>query len=358
MSTGKLIIVGTHTTETRGGISTALAGYQEGLDQLEVEYIRVNSHSDIRGRLSTWIIAWWQVFLLAMQYRSNAIFWFHCGPWFSMLRKVSFAIPARLFGCKTVAHMHSPALSDYMNDRFGRHLLKAFFIPFNTVIALTPWWRAQLVVFGIKKQIDVCANPVAEDILLAAKSALSASEPSSEQNEKIVILSMARLIEGKGVEHVIDALAQLPECYHLKVAGEGPLKQQLIDRVTLLKLQNRVTILGWVDGKEKQQLLQSADIFCLPSKYDSFGVVFIEAMAFNLPVIACDWGPISDVVTPDVGLLVPYGESKTIATQIEQLVERRGEYSLNGPKRVIENFSSTTCCEKVMQTFGRLMNEQ
>ncbi|WP_394146929.1 glycosyltransferase family 4 protein [Shewanella atlantica] len=358
MGIGKLIIVGTHTTETRGGISTALAGYQEGLNQLEVEYIRVNSHSDIRGRLSTWIIAWWQVLLLALRYRSSAIFWFHCGPWFSMLRKLSFAIPARLFGCKTVAHMHSPALNNYMKHWYSKYLLKIFFVPFNSVIALTPWWKAQLVAFGLKKQIDVCANPVAEDILLAAKSALLASEPSFEQNEKVVILSMARLIEGKGVEHVIDAMAQLPENYHLNIGGDGPLKPQLEEQVRTQNLESRVTFFGWVDGKEKQELMQGADIFCLPSRYDSFGVVFIEAMALNLPVIACDWGPISDVVTPDVGLLVPYGDEKTIATQIKQFVDRKGEYSLKGPKRVIENFSSKTCCQKVKQTFERLMNEQ
>lgn len=354
----KLIIVGTHTTETRGGISTALAGYQQGFEQLNVEYIRINSHSDIRGRLLTWIVAWWQVLLLAMRYRSNAIFWFHCGPWFSMLRKVSFAIPVRLFGCKAIAHMHSPTLHTYMEHKLGKHLLKLFFVPFNSVIALTPWWEAQLVLFGIKKPIDVCANPVAEDVLSAAKLALSMPEASFERKDKVVVLSMARLIEGKGVEHVIGALAKLPEWYHLKIAGDGPLKEQLIEQVHTLHLDHRVTFLGWVDGTEKQSLLQSADIFCLPSKYDSFGVVFIEAMAFNLPVIACDWGPISDVVTSDVGLLVPYGDSMNIANQIEYLLMRRGDYNLNGPKRVLENFSSSICCKRVIQLFNRLMNPQ
>lgn len=353
----KVIIVGTHTTETRGGINTALAGYEEGLQKLDVKFIRVNSHSDIRGRLSTWILALWQVLLLAMRYRSKAIFWFHCGPWFSMLRKVSFAITARLFGCKTIAHMHSPAMYGYMDHQYGKYFLKLFFTPFNSVIALTPWWKAQFVSFGIKKPIDVCANPVAEDILSAAKLAMSKPGASVERKDNIVVLSMARLMEGKGVEHVIEAIAQLPECYQLKIAGEGPLKQQLINRVTLLQLQKRVTFLGWVEGLEKHSLLQSVDIFCLPSKYDSFGVVFIEAMAFNLPVIACDWGPISDVVTSDVGWLVPYGDSTTIANQIEHLVKRKGDYNLNGPKRVIENFSSSICCEKVAKTFVRLINE-
>jgi glycosyltransferase involved in cell wall biosynthesis len=351
MTGKKLVIVATHTTETNGGISSSLAGYEEGLNQLDVEFIRVNSHSDIRGRLSCWITAWWQVLLLAVRYRSRVIFWFHCGPWFSMLRKVTFAITVKLFGCQTIAHMHSVTLSSYMKHTYGKHLLTLFFVPFDRIIALTPWWKTQLVLFGVNKPIDVCANPVAEGILSAAKLALVTPKVVCERKNTIVILSMARLMDGKGVEHVIDAIAILPECYHLKIAGEGPLKQQLIKQVALLKLQSRVTFVGWVDSKLKHDLLNSVDIFCLPSRYDSFGVVFIEAMAFDLPIIACDWGPIADVVTSDVGLLVPYGEPQTIALTAVKLVDSYDHYRFNGPKRVIHYFSSLTCCESVLKLF-------
>jgi glycosyltransferase involved in cell wall biosynthesis len=348
MTGKKLVIVATHTTETNGGISSSLAGYEEGLNQLDVEFIRVNSHSDIRGRISCWITAWWQVLLLAVRYRSRVIFWFHCGPWLSLTRKWSFAITARLFGCQTVAHMHSPTLHNYINNKYGQYLLKLFFAPFRRVIALTPWWKEQLVIFGINKPIYVCPNPVSEDILSAAKLTLSTPKILRDPQNDIVILSMARLIEGKGVEHVIDAMAILPEHYHLKIAGEGPLKPLLIQRIASLKLQNRVTCVGWVDGADKHNLFNSVDIFCLPSKYDSFGVVFIEAMAFDLPIIACDWGPITDVVTPEVGLLVPYCNPQGIADSVETLAKNYQHYYGKGPQRVMTNFSPLTCCKNVL----------
>jgi len=352
MAGNKLIIVGTHSTETRGGISAAILAYEQGFAQQNIEFIRVNSHSDLRSRLLTWLKAWFQVLQLSFKYRSQAVFWFHCGPWLSLTRKWSFAITASFCGCQTIAHMHSPTLNNYMQHKYGQYLLKLFFVPFDRVIALTPWWEAQLVLFGINKPIDVCANPVAEEILSAAKLALSTPKTPCEQKKSIVILSMARLMAGKGVEHVIDAIAILPEYYHLKIAGEGPLKQQLIKQVALLKLQSRVTFVGWVDGNLKHDLLNSVDIFCLPSKYDSFGVVFIEAMAFDLPIIACDWGPIADVVTSDVGLLVPYGEPQNIADKVKQIFDKYGYFSFSGPQRVIGSFSSSVCCKNVLKSFN------
>ncbi|WP_434950915.1 glycosyltransferase family 4 protein [Shewanella sp. HL-SH4] len=350
MAGNKLIIVGTHSTETRGGISAAVSGYEQGFTQQGIEFIRVNSHSDLRSRIFTWLSAWFQVLQLSVKYRSRAVFWFHCGPWLSLTRKWSFAVTARLFGCQTVAHMHSPTLHNYINSQYGQYLLKLFFAPFGRVIALTPWWKDQLVLFGINKPIDVCANPVSEDILSAAIQTLSTPKIVREPQGDIVILSMARLIEGKGIEHVIDAMAILPEHYHLKVAGEGPLKQLLIQRVASLKLQHRVTFVGWVDSVVKHNLFNSVDIFCLPSKYDSFGVVFIEAMAFDLPIIACDWGPITDVVTPEVGLLVPYCHPQAIADSVETLAKNYQDYWGKGPQRVMDNFSPLTCCKNVINS--------
>ncbi|QIR15109.1 glycosyltransferase [Shewanella aestuarii] len=345
----KLIIVATHSVNSRGGISAALEGFEQGFEQLNVEFIRVNSHSDGQGKLVTWFSAWWQILLIAISERSNATFWFHCGPWFSMLRKFSFALTARCFGCKTVAHMHSPTLYDYINHSVGRHILKIFFLPFCSAIALTPWWRSQLVNFGFKKPISVCQNPVSKQILQAAEVSMGQQSPKTSNNESIVtILSMARLVTGKGIEDVIKALAFLPEKFVLKIAGEGSLKMQLIEQVKQLGLQDRVDFVGWVDSEKKCTLLEQADIFCLPSRYDSFGVVFIEAMAFNLPVIACDWGPIADVVTPNVGELVEYGHSEKVAELIVQLIKNKQQYWSEGPAKVIANYSPSICAQTVI----------
>lgn len=344
----KLVIVATHTTETRGGISSALAGYEAGFSELNVEFIRVNSHSDQRGRVSQWLFAGWQILRLAIRYRSNAIFWFHCGPWFSMLRKFTFAVIARCFGARTVAHFHSLTVNDYLQTPIRRLLFKFFALPFQQLIVLTPWWREKVLASGLTKPIHICPNPVTPALLSSARehSTYAAKVPIS--SEPIVILAMARLLPQKGVEHVLAAVELLPERFKLVIAGDGPLKDSLVKQTDLLGLQHRVTFTGWLEAKAKIETLKKADLFCLPSLYDSFGMVFIEAMAFNLPIVACDWGPIADVVTSEVGLLVPYADPESVASAVTEIVNNPFYFSVHGAESVVNKYSPKACAEKVV----------
>ncbi|MCU8011273.1 glycosyltransferase family 4 protein [Shewanella sp. SM74] len=344
----KLVIVATHTTETRGGISSALAGYEAGFRELNVEFIRVNSHSDQRGRVSQWLLAGWQILRLAMKYRSNAVFWFHCGPWLSMSRKFTFALVARAFGAKTIAHLHSPAISDYLNTAIGRFGVKLFSLPFEQFIVLTPWWREKVLASGLKKPINICPNPVTPELLSHARKYCFHAPELPKVSESIVILAMARLLPEKGIQHVLAALDLLPEQFQLVIAGDGPLKVSLEKQVDLLGLQHRVTFTGWLETKVKIEILNKADLFCLPSLYDSFGMVFIEAMAFNLPIVACDWGPIADVVTSEVGLLVPYANPESVASAVTEIVKNPFYFSVHGAESVVKKYSPKACAEKVV----------
>lgn len=344
----KLVIVATHTTETRGGISSALAGYEAGFSELNVEFIRVNSHSDQRGRVSQWLFAGWQILRLAIRYRSNAVFWFHCGPWLSMFRKFTFAVIARCFGARTVAHFHSLTVNDYLQTPIRRLLFKFFALPFQQLIVLTPWWREKVLASGLTKPIHICPNPVTPALLSSARehSTYAAKVPIS--SEPIVILAMARLLPQKGVEHVLAAVELLPERFKLVIAGDGPLKDSLVKQTDLLGLQHRVTFTGWLEAKAKIETLKKADLFCLPSLYDSFGMVFIEAMAFNLPIVACDWGPIADVVTSEVGLLVPYADPESVASAVTEIVNNPFYFSVHGAESVVNKYSPKACAEKVV----------
>lgn len=344
----KLVIVATHTTETRGGISSALAGYEAGFSELNVEFIRVNSHSDQRGRVSQWLLAGWQILRLAMKYRSNAVFWFHCGPWLSMLRKFTFALVARAFGAKTIAHLHSPAINDYLNTAIGRFGAKLFSLPFEQFIVLTPWWREKVLASGLKKPINICPNPVTPELLSHARKYCFHAPELPKVSESIVILAMARLLPEKGIQHVLAALDLLPEKFQLVIAGDGPLKDSLLKQVDLLGLQHRVTFTGWLEAKAKIETLKKADLFCLPSLYDSFGMVFIEAMAFNLPIVACNWGPIADVVTSEVGLLVPYANPESVASAVTEIVKNPFYFSVHGAESVVKKYSPKACAEKVV----------
>nr|WP_301337866.1 glycosyltransferase family 4 protein [Vibrio rotiferianus] len=168
------------------------------------------------------------------------------------------------------------------------------------------------------------------------------------QGGKLRLLSMARLVEGKGVELVIKGLACLPDDVELTIAGDGPMKPELEKLAEALGVQNRVTFVGWVDTEQKSQLLKEADIFCLPSEYDSFGMVFIEAMAYSLPVIAFGWGPITDVVTPETGVALDSNlDEQLFAQAVCHIKGNYASYMGKGPQRVMEHFTT----EKVVAQF-------
>ncbi len=135
------------------------------------------------------------------------------------------------------------------------------------------------------------------------------------------ILSVARLLEWKGIQYLLEALSQLKEYkFHLVIVGTGNFEKELKDRTALLNLQDSVTFTGPVDHNKLPRIYNQADIFVLPSYGDSFGQVFTEAMACGLPIIAAQSGGVQEFVENGVnGFLVPPKDAKSIADAICRL---------------------------------------
>lgn len=344
------MIVSTKVSGGKGGISSALQGYINGLESMSVSYQLIESHNDDRGMLSSWFLAFWQITKLALKHRKNIVFWYHLGPWLSSSRKFSLSLIPRLLGCKTIAHIHSPTFNDYLSmPGKSNFLIKLALKPFSQLVMLTPWWQRLLAKHDIKKASIVSPNPNSAAYCQIAQSYIEQPRLLKENQKTFEILTMARLIEGKGVELVIAALAKLPEHYKLTVAGDGQLKGALVQQVKELNIGHRVTFTGWIDGEQKDNLLRSADVFCLPSTYDSFGMVFIEAMAFDLPVIAYGWGPINDVVDSEVGQCCIQATEAEVKRCIEYVCNDLSVYSGKGPRRVITNYTPIAVAKNIVK---------
>jgi len=297
-----------------------------------------------------WIKAFFNVLFAAIKHRDKAVFWFHCGPWLSTLRKSTLAIMPRVLGCKTIAHIHSPSFNDYLSrGLLSRKLIKLTLLPFKQLIMLTPWWQRLLAEYQITKPSIISPNPNSEDYCNIAQSYLLKPREVNIASDTFEIVTMARLVEGKGVDLVIKALAQLPNEYKLTIAGDGSLKNQLELHAKELGVFSRITFTGWIDGKQKEKLLRNADLFCLPSTYDSFGMVFIEAMAFDLPVIAYGWGPINDVVDSQVGQCCSEATTEEVIRCIKHVCNDLSVYSGKGPARVVNKYTPIAVAKNIIK---------
>ncbi len=146
------------------------------------------------------------------------------------------------------------------------------------------------------------------------------------------LLFVGRLVERKGVVHLLEALARLPASTpaRLRVVGEGPLRPALERRAAELGLEGRVAFDGFVAREVLEERYRACDAFVLPAVVDAkgdtegLGVVLVEALSYGKPVIASGVGGIVDIVRDgETGLLVPPADAGALAAAIELLAADR-----------------------------------
>ena len=130
------------------------------------------------------------------------------------------------------------------------------------------------------------------------------------------IFFVGRHEERKGLGVLLDAMARLPADVRLWVAGAGNQTPALKARTAG---DDRIQWLGRLSDAEKASRLRGADIFCAPSLHgESFGIVLLEAMAAQTPIVASDLAGYRNVARPDVdAVLVPPGDTAALASALE-----------------------------------------
>jgi glycosyltransferase involved in cell wall biosynthesis len=134
-----------------------------------------------------------------------------------------------------------------------------------------------------------------------------------------VLLALSRLHPKKGIDTLLHALKELPDCYAW-LAGEGPDRRKLGALAKELGLGTRARFLGW--RTDRTALLRSADACVLPSRYEPFGTVILEAWAAGVPLVACAAaGPAAHVENNKTGLLVPIDDPPALAAAIRRALD-------------------------------------
>lgn len=168
-----------------------------------------------------------------------------------------------------------------------------------------------------------CVRIVPEGIDVERWSSACAYEPTAAHP---TIVSVARQYRRKNTATLVLAmprvLAEVPEA-RLRIVGDGPEVPGLRRLVTSLGLDNgTVTLLGSVGGfDEIRRELSRADVFCLPTRQEGFGIVFLEAMAVGLPIVASEAAAVPETAPHgEVSLLVPPDDVEALAGALVRLL--------------------------------------
>lgn len=340
----------------KGGISNVIYGYYESLVQAGniVELIETHSPNKFLRQINPFVFELLKLFLSCIhhKYFSKTYFiaYMHAGPSISLLRKVLLSIVCNLFGFPVVIHYHSASFANYTSG------IKKILLSYSLKLAsrrfvLTPWWKSFFQNSFPEYSFDVIPNPITSQIM---KEALSIPKFSNNV-AKYTIITMTRLEHGKGVEEVIKALNHLPDNYSLIIVGDGSQKKQLIVKTDELALNHRVSFLGWLNNEDKFKALHSSDVFCLPSLYDSFGMVFVEAFACGLPVVARKNEAIMSIISNNANNYVWDCDCiKKLAKLIEKAALERDINALERKKFVIDSFSPEVISVRINKIFSTL----
>jgi glycosyltransferase involved in cell wall biosynthesis len=165
--------------------------------------------------------------------------------------------------------------------------------------------------------------------------------PEGERRDKPVILFVGRLHDAqKRISDVVRALALLPGDWRLEIAGSGPDRSVLEALAGELRVQDRVSYLGFVsDSLRLRDLYRSASVLALPSKYEGLPVVLLEAMSCATPVVGSDIPAIAEVIEPGrSGLLVPVGEPPHLAAALRDAVAQGAKLGRGARETILATY--------------------
>lgn len=152
------------------------------------------------------------------------------------------------------------------------------------------------------------------------------------------------------IKHLLSDFPSLEENLKLKVIGDGPYKETLLDEIRDNKLEKIIEVLGGISNKDIIQYYQEADIFFMPSMEEGFPRVLLEAMAMGVPYVASEVGSVREISCETAQrFLVKSGDVAMFAHKIEALISDKEIYEKFKKEELekVEEYS----LEKVLNKF-------
>ncbi|MEJ7781856.1 MAG: glycosyltransferase family 4 protein [Solirubrobacteraceae bacterium] len=215
--------------------------------------------------------------------------------------------------------VHEPPMSEiHRTERWMVHVA-------DQVIACSHYMRRHVAeVFDLPEaRVAVIPNGVDAAELRPSVDLAALRARFAAPDERLVLL-VGRLVYEKGFQHALEALPEVIDRVggvRFLMAGSGPHEAQLREQADELGLMAHGAFLGWLGDDRLHALYRIADLCVVPSIYEPFGLVVLEAMASSCPCIVADTGGLREIV-PDttVGLRFPARDAKSLAVAMERVL--------------------------------------
>ncbi|GGI95563.1 glycosyl transferase [Halobellus salinus] len=247
------------------------------------------------------------------------------------------------------------------------YLLKYFFHPMNVamdyvasrdadrVIAISDHAYEQLTTwYGLREdEVEMIPHGVDTEWFYPREE----RHPAVDE-EKTTLLYVGRLGARKGLDLALRALARVDdEDVEFLIAGTGRHEETLRELARELEIADQVRFLGYVGDEELPVLYSSADVFVLPSRYEGFGLVLLEAMACGTPVIGTDAGGIPTAIQDGEDGYVVSRDEVPIAEKLKEMIRDEKETQQIKNSARAKSRSWGQAVQRTIEVYGNHLKE-
>lgn len=259
---------------------------------------------------------------------------------------------------KVITTLHGTDITLVGGDRSFHRVIRFAIETSDTVTAVSEYLRRRTIEeFFIERPIDVIHNFV--DTSRCRRLTDGCSREHWAPHGEKVLIHASNFRPVKRVSDVIRifALVQKQVPSKLLLVGEGPERLFAQQLVKELKLSDHVHFLGTQDYLE--EVLSCADLMLLPSEQESFGLVALEAMSCEVPVVASNVGGLPELVLDgETGFIFPVGEVREMATAAVQLLsdeQKLRDFRRRARRHAVESFDSSLILPKYERAYEELL---
>ncbi len=183
-----------------------------------------------------------------------------------------------------------------------------------------------------------------------------------ENENYFEFINIAMMNENKSQENIIHAFAEL--CRHhantrLTIGGDGPERYKLEELTRNLGISEKVHFPGMLTREQVLKSMAASDAFILASRYETFGVVVIEALALGKPVIATRCGGPESIVRDEDGILVPVDDVDALKNAMHSFIQNKNKYDPQEIRQTCSNrFSERAVAERLKEIYANIISKK
>ena len=263
---------------------------------------------------------------------------------------ISAAYVAKKYNIPLVITEHSSVKrGQYVRESYYKRIVNSYKSA-DSIIAVGNGLKKEIEELTSRKDIKVIGNLV--DLSLFNIRNIK------RENDEFIFFSVAFLEGEKGLDTLIKAFSMRfnNEKVRLVIGGDGSQRQWLEGIAKNEGIENQVTFTGALSREEVAEWMNKCDAFVLPSRYETFGVVYIEALASGKPVIGTFNGGAEDIVTKDVGILVNIDNIKELSDAMDYIRKNNKEYQYDKLRKYCtEKFSANVIIKKIINVYKEVI---